>query len=707
MNSKQPAQGKRNQSRLRGVIRVIVLLLPAAIYLPTLTGNAAVPPGQGSYSDLLITHYPYLHYLRTSLIDNQQIPLWSTLIQAGAPFAANPLAGVFYLPGWIAMLFQLPAGISLAMAAHQVFGAWGMYRYLQAKRIGETGSLVGALGFGLMPKLAAHFGAGHVTLIYAVSWTPWLLLSFEKGQRGWKAGIIAGMLFLADPRWTVYAGALLLTKEIAHRQILVGKRWSFYLEAALAAVLIGAPLLVPMLEYLKLATRMDLAAGDVLFGSLPAPNIIGLIIPGSGGNIEWYSYAGGILLGLFISQLFFKEIRKINCFWTAWIGASIILASGAWGLGANWINSIPMLNLLRVPARSLFVTGICLAVIAAQTIDYFSMVRMAPYKHRAVHFAVSALGLLLLVGAAVMTRIEQVMILWGFLFLAAAGVVLLAMERFPTKDYLQWTLVGLLAVDLLGAGLASYQIQGKEIRQPGEGFSVILDDQAYFRIYSPSYSVPQYLAAEYALELADGVDPLQLVGYVKVMERASGVPQDGYSVTIPPFRTGNPSLDNIDAVIDSELLGILNVKYIVSAFPIEAPGLTALQTSGERKIYLNDNAMPRAWVEGPGNDQMKMDRSSQGQANIIEKTANRILLEASGPGRLVVSEVDYPGWQVMVDGKREELEIAWDILRSVYLEDGEHQVSFVFRPLSVYIGLALGGLGWIGAGYLYGRKEIA
>jgi hypothetical protein len=57
----------------------------------------------------------------------------------------------------------------------------------------------------------------------------------------------------------------------------------------------------------------------------------------------------------------------------------------------------------------------------------------------------------------------------------------------------------------------------------------------HFRVYSPSYSLPQQTAAYYHVELADGVDPLQLQSYVSFMQSASGVPSNGYSVTLPPF----------------------------------------------------------------------------------------------------------------------------------------------------------------------------
>jgi len=62
---------------------------------------------------------------------------------------------------------------------------------------------------------------------------------------------------------------------------------------------------------------------------------------------------------------------------------------------------------------------------------------------------------------------------------------------------------------------------------------------------------------------------------------------------------------------------------------------------------------------------------------------------------VVLSEIQYPGWQVYVDGERQEIDTAYEILRSVSLPEGQHQVQFKFRPISVMIGLVICGLGWI------------
>jgi uncharacterized membrane protein YfhO len=68
-------------------------------------------------------------------------------------------------------------------------------------------------------------------------------------------------------------------------------------------------------------------------------------------------------------------------------------------------------------------------------------------------------------------------------------------------------------------------------------------------------------------------------------------------------------------------------------------------------------------------------------------------VRANGPGLLVLSEIAYPGWRVFVDGNSEDMEVAEGLLRAVRLDQGVHKVEFIYRPVSVYMGLALWVIG--------------
>jgi hypothetical protein len=106
----------------------------------------------------------------------------------------------------------------------------------------------------------------------------------------------------------------------------------------------------------------------------------------------------------------------------------------------------------------------------------------------------------------------------------------------------------------------------------------------------------------YGLELADGVDPLQLRAYADYLIQAAGLGTShfaGYSVTLPPFPEGTEDIATAlaDVTPNPEMLGELGVRYIVSAFPITHPALLETRHTDGLYIYLNLLAKPLKPVE--------------------------------------------------------------------------------------------------------------
>jgi uncharacterized membrane protein YfhO len=71
---------------------------------------------------------------------------------------------------------------------------------------------------------------------------------------------------------------------------------------------------------------------------------------------------------------------------------------------------------------------------------------------------------------------------------------------------------------------------------------------------------------------------------------------------------------------------------------------------------------------------------------------------------LVLSEIDYPGWEVEVDGIPASLETHEGLLRAVQLSPGEHQVEFTFRSGSLRAGALITLLGLIILASLWIRR---
>jgi hypothetical protein len=226
---------------------------------------------------------------------------------------------------------------------------------------------------------------------------------------------------------------------------------------------------------------------------------------------------------------------------------------------------------------------------------------------------------------------------------------------------------------------------------PSDGDFAAQSEAASSRTFSPSYSVPQHLAASAGIELADGINPLQLHSYWEYMSRATGFDGSQYSVTLPPFPEGDPQAD-WGFKPDAASMGELSILKIVSAYPIVDAELDFEKTEDGLHFYTNPQAQPRARVIGGD------------PVHIRSHTPNRLVMVASGPGTLVTSEIAYPGWEVAVDGSPASLQTHGGLLRAVQLSAGEHEVEFTFRPGSLRAGALITLLGLVVLASLWIRR---
>jgi hypothetical protein len=413
-----------------------------------------------------------------------------------------------------------------------------------------------------------------------------------------------------------------------------------------------------------------------------------LILPEVGGYAEWIVYAGVVVLLLAIAAM--VSARPGWVLWCAVALASLLLALGDQTPLHRFMSMIPGLDLLRVPPRWLFIFGFSLSILAGKGFDALldkTLSMGARRRLRLYLVGMGALHLLILLGVVVFgSRSSDVP--WGA-WAAASGagtvVASLALCRLSGRLNDRSLAVGMMILMVIDLGLVNASLLDARTVESAFEIPTYLEDQPMHqgRIFSPSYSVPQHLAAREGLELADGVNPLQLSSYWDFMASATGFSTEDYSVTLPPFSSGDPG-DDWSPMIDTMQLGLLNVSRVVSSFALSADGLELESVVEGQHLYRNVNARPRAWVEPS-----EGGAYSWQEAFIVEWTPNRITVSANGPGRLVLSEVSYPGWRANLGGERIEVEPAYDLLRSVDLPPGEHQVELNFNSWTYRAGATL------------------
>jgi hypothetical protein len=227
------------------------------------------------------------------------------------------------------------------------------------------------------------------------------------------------------------------------------------------------------------------------------------------------------------------------------------------------------------------------------------------------------------------------------------------------------------------------------------------------------------VASAAGLRAVNGVDPFHLQAYAAFLNTAAGVATDGgYSIPLPPLPDSAEEVETaLDyAVPDPWLLAVLDVRTVVSQFPIRSPGFVELARPAGEDLIVYSNSAEIGWPavfqqveEVPDQEaalawlaESDLTRAAVvvgGQAldgpagytpaQLVSAGPNRLLVRAEGPGLLVLSEVAHTGWQATVDGDPAEIVTADAILRGVYLDEGAHEVEMVYRPWAVPVGAAV------------------
>jgi hypothetical protein len=601
----------------------ILLTLGIGIFLVIVgLGPTALPfPHDSAFSDAVISHWPNALFFQES-IRSGNFPLWRPLLMSGQPFAANPLNKVWYPPQWLVIFFPVTLHLNLLIWAHLVLAGLGM-RSL-ACRLGFDPRVADVLGiaYALTPRLIGALGAGHLDIVYAMAWFPWLLWAVHltllstrpTGQRIALFAAICALCFLADMRLSVFIFAtgavfaikILLTTRGKWRSLI------FLAMGGLLAIGLTAVQWLPLLTLAPYLSRGDLTPQSAAVFSLQPAQILGLLIPDQGGSHETLTYAGIVILILALIGLV-RTFRQ-NSFW-----ALVALFAALYALGDQgplWpvlVRLLPPLLWLRVPSRLWIVVVMALIILAGYGIQ-------ALLEPRVRWISLAGMGLIgmgLAWGVMVQRLPLSPRILLSVLVgLLASGLLILLRHRVASQLLIA-TFCVLILFDVLWTD--STLVEGRpESTWLGEYSSLgqTLHDAGVTRLYSPDYSLPQQVDAAWNIQLFGGVDPFQSKLYIREFEAATGTHVEGYSVTLPPFNGADLRESNREAVIDADLLGRWNVSHVLASFAIDNPGLKLATRIGDLYLYENLRRPQGISITWAGSNRFSASNNSDQAVNI-------------------------------------------------------------------------------------------
>lgn len=307
--------------------------------------------------------------------------------------------------------------------------------------------------------------------------------------------------------------------------------------------------------------------------------------------------------------------------------------------------------------------------------------------------------------------------------LAAAIVVALAYSRewSPRGARLVgWAALGLIAVDL---GQASYSFNThSETNLLDKTPEVALHLQTELEESPQPFRIARYGSKKifypnsptfYGLQDYGGYDSIILTDYANFLQAIESQKLLPYNIVMT-FEEAKS--------LDSPLIPLLGVRYLLSADEIDHPNWQFVMSDGVVNLYRlsPDLELPRAFLVGnvrqvdsldeaigiltntdfdPTTTAVSMTKArptQAGEGNVsIESyghTTVSLNVEAETDQLLVLQDVMYPGWNAYINGERvEKIHTVNGIFRGVHVPTGTHQVIFRFEPPSLRTGFILSG----------------
>jgi hypothetical protein len=376
-------------------------------------------------------------------------PVWDPYLAFGHPLWANPGAQVLYPVTWANLLVQPTTFYTLYVVSHYLFA--GLGTYLLGRRMG--------LGFPAALAAAAFWISSGPFLSFAslwqhyagMAWMPWVLLA---GERAWSEpsagralawGAAAAGQALAGSvdmcvMTAVFSAAWLLPRAPPGASPPSRRRLAAAAGAVAWAIALSAALWMPAFELLRRVHRLAITPAAAAEWSLHPASLGQLWLPflphqlplrpavrlalsdGRGEPLLGSLYVGLSLLPLVPAA--FAGHRRRAALILAGIGAGGLLAA----LGHHTplltaLLEIPLLRILRYPAKAVAVTALAWALLAGLGLDVWLR---GERRRRFPALAAGAAGTLLAAGVGTLILLRPRAIADAFLLPGVDGPTALA-----------------------------------------------------------------------------------------------------------------------------------------------------------------------------------------------------------------------------------------------------------------------------------------
>ncbi len=678
-------------------------------------------------SDLVNQVIPWLQEEATQW-HSRHFPIWDTHLWGGGPLLAQVQPGTLNPLNWILFSMPLKDGfiqipilqwywISIQFLAM-------LFCYWLCRDLGRSqlASIFGGCAFGLGGYVAT---IGWPQRMMSAVLLPLILMFFFRVLRNERplsnaalSGALLGASFLAGHHelptfFAVFMMGLWIYYFTAPRR---PWRWkSMALPAAFFAcfALIAAAQILPAYELGKLSVRWVGAANPIVWNekvpygvfedfSVYPTAILGIVMPGFQRNSVIYT--GVVIVALGLLGVAAKSGERMVRILTAIGIGGLFLALGPRSLFHGVLYSlIPNFDKARSPscAEAIFHLGII--VLAAYGLDAL--------RTSQAHDAAGKFSTRLLLLMAV--------------FLYGSLMVLMTVRPATGKEYIFMGQTALVTLLLAGIFLIWRT-------SPHSSFSsaVLVILLLLFELNNvTTHNYLPFAAATTLQKLGENHD---IAAFLKNQPNRARVEVEEKEI---PYNFGDWfGIDEMDGYQASALKSIADVQgewkyralfatnYAIARNPARPDQTVAFQAQSGLKVFANPGALPRArvvhaaigvqneqtviaTVMNPDTDLQRMvvlqgaapqlESCDAGSVEIKTYRPTHVTMRADVGCRSMVLLADawFPGWKAYVDRRPTRIYAAYNVVRGVVVDAGQHEVTLVYRPASVYIGAALALIG--------------
>ena len=724
------------------------LLAYPSTYLPDRPEYAGVQHHGREVFDLVLL-YPEAREFAASEFRAGRLPVWQPANFAGAPFAYWPKYSPFELLYYVAPFPVTLAWMALLQAVTVGLGMWVLLS--RSFRLSYWSSALGSWCAPLTGFITVWHGSLPIGPVLWLPWSLWAVCGVVKnpsGSSGLAVAIVTALLLLAGHPGM--GGLVLLTTGLYFlwslvSQLCLRRQWRAVATAAavvgagwLVGFLIGAPYLLPLLEYGRTGARMDARAEgyderppEGLEG-LPAifwPEVNGGETHANTSRTALHSnltegasgaYAGLLAL-VWLAPLAWRHRRLRSQ--TIFLALLIILSLG-WTLNVPGIVDVLQSKPLRPLAslsfnRWVFATSDAILILAAIGGD--SLLAGVPKFRRwwTIPMVITAgfFGWCLYRFFGITQELENQGFTLCFLLGMAISLVGLAgwattFHAGPRVRWVRFGLICLLPVELFWFAWSERRQADISLYFPPVP---ILDKLAVMpagRIWG-SGCLPPNLNQMAGLEDVrgyDGVDPRDFIKLFDLAVDHRVSPSIAYArtqVTVPMAWQTDRGV-RVHPAAD-----LLNVRYVI--FRERPPeGFPVILHEDDYWIAENRGVLPRAFVPRSTrvvkdddeavaqltppqfdplqtallNDDLQLPATMEGTASIryLTPTRSELDVEMQTPGLVVVSDLWDPGWRAELDGAACPIYRVNLALRGFQVPSGKHRIVCTYDPRSVRVG---------------------